>query len=328
MNYSYFLGVDISKAHLDFCLLTASSKPMGEYRCENTLPSIKALMASLPVTCYTEMLICAEHTGMYGFNLAKAAQQLHLDVWMENPVQIKLSGGMQRGKSDPLDAERIAQYAQRFSDHATLITFEHGETEHIAALMSERRLLVADRAKYKAQLGDQKGHMPASIYQQKAVRLKELIALFDEQIQQIEQHMGAIIRQNASLAHQYELLQSIPGVGPRLACYILVVTQGFTKFANARSLCCHAGVAPFSYHSGTKNYPRGRVSHRADKQLKTLLHMAALSVVQRPGELQTYYQRKVEEGKPKMSVLNAVRSKLVHRMFAVIKHNKEYSLNY
>ena len=52
--------------------------------------------------------------------------------------------------------------------------------------------------------------------------------------------------------------------------------------------------------------------------------MAALSVIKNPGELRDYYLRKVEEGKNKMLVINAVRAKFVLRMFAVIKNDQMY----
>ncbi|WP_229310869.1 hypothetical protein [Larkinella arboricola] len=64
------------------------------------------------------------------------------------------------------------------------------------------------------------------------------------------------------------------------------------------------------------------MSHQARKRLKALFHLAAMAVIRSKGELQTYYQRKVNEGKNKMLVLNAVRNKLVHRVFAVVRRGK------
>jgi hypothetical protein len=54
--------------------------------------------------------------------------------------------------------------------------------------------------------------------------------------------------------------------------------------------------------------------NQAQKRLKSLFHLGAMSAIQVSGELQTYYQRKVAEGKNKMLVLNAVRNKLIHRV--------------
>ncbi|OAV66403.1 Transposase IS116/IS110/IS902 family protein [Bacteroidales bacterium Barb4] len=86
---------------------------------------------------------------------------------------------------------------------------------------------------------------------------------------------------------------------------------------------------PFSYLSGSSIRSRNRVSQRADKSIKALLHMAALVVATRcKGKLHEYYERKVAEGKNEKSVLNAVRAKLVHPMFAVIRNNQDYQKDY
>ena len=59
--------------------------------------------------------------------------------------------------------------------------------------------------------------------------------------------------------------------------------------------------------------------------MKRLLHLAAVAVTHWVGgELKKYYERKVAEGKNKMPVINALRAKIVARMFAVIKRNEKY----
>lgn len=72
-----------------------------------------------------------------------------------------------------------------------------------------------------------------------------------------------------------------------------------------------------------------KVSHRANKDLKTLLHLAALAVIRKKdSDLKRYYVRKVEEGKSKMTVINNIRAKLIARMFGVIKNNTHYQTFY
>lgn len=67
-----------------------------------------------------------------------------------------------------------------------------------------------------------------------------------------------------------------------------------------------------------------RVSSYADKAIKTTLHLAAMSAIRLKNDLREYYLRKVAEGKNKMSILNAVRNKIVHRIYAVIKNQTIY----
>ncbi len=62
--------------------------------------------------------------------------------------------------------------------------------------------------------------------------------------------------------------------------------------------------------------------------VKSLLHLAALSAIQHCQELKTYYERKVAEGKNKMLVINNVRNKLVLRIFACIRDDRNYDENY
>ena len=73
---------------------------------------------------------------------------------------------------------------------------------------------------------------------------------------------------------------------------------------------------------------RSKVSHMANKKLKTNLHMGSLSSVRLDEGLKAYYERKVAEGKNKLSVLNAVKNKLIARVIAVVKRERPYEKNY
>ena len=118
------------------------------------------------------------------------------------------------------------------------------------------------------------------------------------------------------------------GIGKQTAIATIVATNNFNKFDNPRKFACHIGCAPFRYQSGTSLNSRNKVSQRANKNLKKTYHMAAISTLRTTGELRQYYDRKVEEGKHKMSVINAIRSKLIHRVFAVIKEDRKYEKIY
>ena len=196
-------------------------------------------------------------------------------------------------------------------------------------LISERDLYVVDKAKYQGQITDQKRFMSQEDYKRKSKRLNRLIVELEDAIKQIEQEIQSIIDKDDTLSNQHKLLCSVDGIGDRTAIKMIVETNAFQDFKDPRKFRCHAGVAPFEYTSGSSVHSRNKVSNRADKSIKALLHMAALSVATRKsGEMSEYYRRKVAEGKNKMSVLNAIRAKLVHRMFAVIRNNKFYEKNY
>jgi len=329
-TFTHYLGLDVSKKTIDACLFDGQ-QVLNQCQCNNTSADLRRMISKL-LNAYglgpEHLLICAEYTGMYIYPLTEACTGMELALWLQHPAELKHSNGVQRGKNDVTDARRIAYYAHRFADKVRLYIPCEPSIKQLQYLDMERELMVTDRAKYMAQLKDQKDFMPVEIYKAKSKRFKRLIKQLDKAILELEQNMDKLIKQDTTLTKQYEQVTSIDGVGKQVAIQMLITTKGFTTFTNARKFCCHAGVAPFAYLSGTSQRSRWRVSHRANKRLKWLFHMAALSAIRIPGELQAYFLRKVAEGKNKMTVINAIRAKLIHRIFAVIKNNTIYEKNY
>lgn len=95
-------------------------------------------------------------------------------------------------------------------------------------------------------------------------------------------------------------------------------TRNFTCFENWRKLACYSGMAPFEYSSGSSVRGRTKVSPIADKKLKSILTLGVMAAIKHDQQIKTYYQRKVKEGKNKMLVINAIRCKIINRVFAVI----------
>jgi transposase len=326
------IGIDVSKEKLDLCL-QLGEKPSKDWELSNTTPAIKSSLKTLlkELSCETsEVLVCAEHTGQYTYPLCCACDELGLYLWLENPAQLKHSSGVVRGKNDRMDARKIAAYAYRFQDKARAFSLPEKNIASLKQLISERDMYIGDKAKYQGQFTDQKRFMNPQDYQRKSARLKKLMTGLEESIAIIEQEIQDLIDNDDTLSNQHKLLCSVDGIGERTALKMIVATNAFRDFDDHRKFSCHAGVAPFQYTSGSSIRSKNRVSNRADKSIKSLLHMAAMVVAtrQKEGELRDYYQRKVEEGKNKMAVLNAVRAKLIARMFAVIKNNRPYEKNY
>lgn len=326
-----FIGTDVSKGKLDFCLIF-NGKVIKEEITENSIRPIQSYIRRVlneTTLSVEEVLICAEYTGQYTYPLCCVCEELSIDLWLEDPSQIKYRSGVQRGKNDKLDARKIAAYAVRYQDEIRLFTLPQKVIGTLKQLISERDLYIVDRSKFQGQLTDQQDFMDKDDYKKKSKRLKRLIKELNESIKEIEEDIQQLIDNDETLSNQHKLLCSVDGVGDRTAIKMIVETNAFQDFNDPRKFCCHAGVAPFSYTSGSSQRSRNKVSHRADKSIKALLHMAALSVsTKKTGELHEYYVRKVNEGKNKMSVLNAIRAKLVYRMFAVIRNNKFYQQDY
>jgi transposase len=161
MKSKTFIGIDISKKVIDLCLLDSEENEF--LQCNNEIKAITKNLKQLfkkKGICIEDCVICAEYTGMYIYPLIKACHSLSVNVGMESGAAIKWSSGIQRGKNDKVDAERIAVYANRFIDKANFYTYHDEQIDELMYLNSERELLMRDRAKYKSQIRDQKGYLP------------------------------------------------------------------------------------------------------------------------------------------------------------------------
>lgn len=148
------------------------------------------------------------------------------------------------------------------------------------------------------------------------------------QIKALDQALKECLKQDAALQHKAQLVQSVPGVGLQTAVYLLIVSRGRQAFATPRQLACYSGCAPFEHRSGTSVKGKTKVHFIANRKLKALLHRAALNAITFTDELKGHYQRKLKEGKNAMSSINAVRFKLICRIFSVVKRGEAFQKHY
>lgn len=272
---------------------------------------------------YSDCLVCCEATGSYVYHLISITAIHSISTWIAHAEDIKRSLGMTRGKSDIVDAERIAEYALRFQDKARLWTPPRPLIERLKALLTCRDRLIAARITLEVPIRE----MEHFALKQTTEEVKNVcngpINSLSKKIQLIDNKMEELIQSDPQLNELFSRLNSITGIGPITSMTFIVETNEFKDFANAKKLACHCGVAPFANSSGRKQ-GRARISHKANKKLKTLLDLCAKAAIISKGELRTYYERKIAEGKNKKLVRNAVRNKLVLRMFAVARDKTTY----
>lgn len=326
------LGIDISKGKLNLCYLS-NLEIVREEEVSNDVKTIKKAFKdaakALSVTV-EDILVCAEYTGRYIYPLTVACQEMNAFLWLDDPTRIKNSMGLTRGKNDAIDAMRIAEYAHRYEDKAVRYAIPDAALVSMKNLLADREFLLTDRKRYQSQLTDQKKYMAPEDFKHKNKRWKDIIKVIDRQIDAIDAEIDDIVAADPVLSRQKELLKSIDGVGERIAINMIAITGGFTRFQNARQFCSFAGLTPYKYDSGSSVRSKAKTSKRANQTMKTLLHLSAVNVATRmkEGEYRGYYERKLQEGKHVMCILNVIRAKLVHRMFSVIRRNMEYTKQY
>ena len=130
------------------------------------------------------------------------------------------------------------------------------------------------------------------------------------------------------LKENYLLVVSIKGVAMITAIALIIHTNNFEAFQTARQLACYCGVVPFEKSSGTSINKGNHISQLANKELKSLLTQCARCAVQHDKELSAYYTRKIAQGKKDRVVINNVRNKLIHRIFAVVNNKIPYRADY
>ncbi|WP_312068326.1 IS110 family transposase [Empedobacter sp.] len=316
------IGIDVSKLTLDICIQENGVNRFDNI--PNTEKAIKVFFKQFDKK--QEILIGMENTGRFNAILYSVLVHFSFTVYVINPLHLKRSMGLVRGKNDKIDSERIAQFLLKNYMDLQLWKPNSKVIEKIKLLNAERKHRVKIRAGLLAQTQDDQFLKPTM---DKAVlRLNtKLIDILTKQINEIEDRIYQLICEDEQLYDHYKRIQSIPGVGKVLAFNMLIKTDGFTTINTPRQMACYAGVAPFDFQSGTSIKRRPKVSTMADKELKKLLHLAAMSAIRLENDLAIYYHRKVEQGKNKMAVLNAVRNKIIHRIYALIKNQTIYKNN-
>jgi transposase len=324
MKTKTIIGIDVSKLTLDaYCLennqhIRISNNKKGFEVLDKWFRQMKLSMDKIHVVC--------EHTGMYSQLLEDWLITKQIIYSIIPALQIKKSIGIVRGKNDKIDASRIAEYAVKHPEKLPLPipSLDRALIRRLQTLVNYRDKLVVQRAGFMAVIEDFKSFKQLS---EKDVLIKshrQMIKFISEQIENIEKEVDKLMQSEEHFNHNYSLLQTIIGVGKQTALEVIILTGNFLKFESARKFATFCGTAPFPYDSGTSIKGKTKVSHLANKKMKSLLFMAAQSAIQHDPELKAYYQRRVEQGKNKMSTINVIKNKLIGRMFAVIERQTPF----
>ena len=329
METFYFLGVDISKKKFDTAL-TMDGQHFHLAQVENQSKFIEQFFKELrkQLSSFSKLIVCLEHTGIYSQPLLEVLIKNGIKVCVEPALQIKQSQGMTRGKNDRVDAKRIALYALKNQKELVFWQPQRHCIQKLKALLVTRERLVRTKVQLAVPVKESEEFIDPLIQKEMVRHCQNSINALQKNIDKIEKAINDLVAQDIELTRQYGLVISVPGIGKITALNIIVSTGEFKKIDQAKKFACYAGVAPFEHTSGSSVRGKTRVSKMANMRLKRLFHLAAMSAIRCCDELKVFYQRKVEAGKNKMSVINAVRNKLISRVFACITHNRRYQKVY
>jgi len=322
MKFSEIIGIDVSKETLDVKIHTEGLMSQFENTESGYTNLIKWVLAITKLG-KSDLLFAFEHTGLYSLPLSVYLSNNGYSFFMIPGLELRRSMGIKRGKDDKIDAQAIALYAFRRKEEIEPYQMPSESIQELRRLLSLRERLVKQRAGYEASKKEYVRMMKSKNLVYVDIH-EDMIQELNKQIQRIEKELDDLIRNDEQMKAMYDLITSIKGVGPQTAMFVIAVTNAFSLFKDWRKFASYAGIAPFPYRSGSSIRGKTKVSHLANKKIKTLLSSCASSAIQCNQEMKIYYERRINEGKNKMATLNIIRNKLLSRIFAVIERGTPY----
>jgi transposase len=317
------IGVDVSKLTLDVCLHDAKQHK----RFKNDEEGFEKLFlwilkeTGLPDE---DIAFCFEHTGLYSMPLSFFLHQRQICFYFVSGLMVKRSLGLVRGKNDKVDAKHLAHFAYIHREELQPYQMPSETIIKLKQINSFRTRLVKQCGGYKAHVREMRQVLGTSDQDVVMATSLEMITILEEKIKAMEKRMLELIQLDEKVLGTYKNITSIKGVGLILATAMVVSTNNFQSFKTWRQFACYAGIAPFDHQSGTSYRGKTRISSLGNRELKTLLSQSAASAIQCNAEMKLYYQRRLSEGKNKMSTLNIIRNKIVSRIFAVARRESAY----
>ncbi len=323
MKINETVGIDVSKLTIDVVIHT-----LKKHKCfrnnEVGFNEMVNWFENCISTPYSEVFIAFEHTGLYSIPLSVFLTKNKFNYALIPGLELKKSLGIVRGKDDKIDATAIALYLYRRRDEIKPYQLPSKNFLEIRRLLSLRDKLVKQRAGFKATNREIKTHLNKSDHKVYFNVHNNMIKALNKEVTTVEKRLLEVVKSDIKLFDMYKLITSIKGVGQQTAIFMITYTNGFTLFENSRKFASYAGVAPFPYKSGTSIKGKDKVHQFANKRFKSLLSNCATCAINCNPEMRLYYQRRLNEGKNKMSTINIVRNKILSRIFAVVERGTPY----
>jgi len=315
------VGIDVSKDTLDLCMLYDGIK--GRIRTkkiknDGTAAANIFRWLRLQHCGPGDVHLIMEATGVYHERLAFSLHEAGGYVSLANPHR---SRDFARGmgiltKTDKVDAYMLACYALLKKPQRWLPPSD--EVRYLSALIRRRDALLSDAVREENRLEKyQSTHTPPDVISS----CLRMVRILREEVKATEQLIKTHIKAHESLQQDYDLLTSIPAVGPQLGMNMLIVLRSH-DFESASQVAAFMGVAPIEKRSGTSVRGKARMSKIGPPQLRAKLYMAALCARRCNKRMRSFYEELLLRGKPRMVAIGAVMRKLIHWCYGVLNSGK------
>ncbi|MBQ5938160.1 MAG: transposase [Bacteroidaceae bacterium] len=329
MEELHYIGVDVSKHTLDIAVYDGClDLKDGHIQVGNDSKGFTTFARWIKGKGieYDQVRLCMEFTGLYAHEFRCWLEQKDITYYMIPPkkmhdFQVPTNiHGLGHVKTDRMDSYKIAIYSYKNSMDLQPSRLPSAAFFKLQRLMAERRQYVRQRQLYKFHTHNIGAYESDESRTRRKVMSKALL----KSIQGVEQEIDNVISSDESIKKNYELLTSIISIGRVCAITTIVLTENFTAITNPRSYANYVCVAPYKKESGTSVRRKAMTSSEGVRQAKADLTIAALSAIRWDPGTTSYWKRKKAEGKHSGVVLNAIKFKLIMRMFAVVKRARPY----
>jgi transposase len=326
MKKRYFIGIDVAKATLDFCLLSKNATLLCQGQLANEPQAIGQFLAGLKARGYklAQIHFCCESTGVYGQRLIEVLAQHALALSVLNPAQIKFFAisVLRRTKNDKVDAQIIARFCRERQPLATLPLRSVEAQLKLLVHERESRVNEQNRERNRAKKDPYYVELPKLIEQQRKSRLKQLA----KEIAQFDAAIDSLITSDESLKLQSRLLCSIPGIAKLTAAKLLSELAG-KEFQSARQLAAYAGLTPRECRSGYSSYGKTVLCKIGNPFLRKALYLPAAVARRCCKAFQPWIAQLQSRKLHDLAIRGALMRKLLHIAFGVLAHQQPFNPN-
>lgn len=323
----FYLGIDVAKSKLDCYLLLAETSGKGKAKVvPNSADGLADLLAWLTKNHvhYDQLHAVMEATGVYHELAAYRLHEAGIAVSIANPAQVKYFGKSLavRTKTDGVDSLVLARYAATLKPELWIPPT--AQARALQGLLARREAIEQDLLREKNRQEKALSTQTSPLIHQSLVAS---IAFLSAQKAQLQQQINDHIDHDSALKNDFDLLQSIPSIGPQSGANMLAVMHTH-HFNSAEQLAAYLGLVPIEKQSGSSVLGRPRLSKNGPARLRGVVYMAAMVGIKHNPHIKALYERLLQKGKSKMSALGAAMRKLVHLCFGVLKTQKKYQAEY
>jgi len=267
--------------------------------------------------------ICLEATGIYHLQLALALDRAPgIEVMVVNPRASRrfAEAQMVRAKTDKVDAAILRQYVERMP-----FTSWTAPSEQQLELQSLARRLAQIKKEQVRERSRLHAAQRAGAHTRLAQRdIREHLRYLKRHADRVQAAAIALMKQHDVLAEDLQLLDSVPGIAELSAMKLSAELGLLAEGLSPAQWVAQAGLDPRPQESGTSLRSPRRISKQGNAQLRAALFMPALTAIRKDPNVNAFYNALLARGKRKMQAITAVMRKLLHAIWGILHHRKEW----